>query len=56
MKTTGQDADPKPGRECSTCGTPLSKDEYDLCDKCRERLEEDYAKRQSRPKDRREQW
>lgn len=42
MKTTGQDADPKPGRECSTCGAPLDKDEYELCDPCRERLVEDY--------------
>jgi len=56
MKTTGQDADPKPGRECSTCGAPLGKDEYELCDQCRERLEEDYYERQSRPESRREQW
>jgi len=56
MKTTGQDADPKPGRECSTCGAPLGKDEYELCDPCRERLEKDYAQRQSRPKARTDRW
>lgn len=43
MKTTAQDAHPKPGRECSTCGTPLLRNEYELCDECRAELMGDYT-------------
>ena len=38
MKTTGQDATPKPDRNCATCGTPLDKDEYELCMECEAEL------------------
>jgi len=42
MKTSAQDAHPKPGRECSTCGTPLLRHEYELCDQCRAELVDEY--------------
>lgn len=38
MKTTGQDANPDPNRECATCGEELTKEEYELCSRCEERL------------------
>lgn len=38
MKTSGQDADTAPDRECSTCGVKLLPGEYDLCETCRSRL------------------
>lgn len=56
MKTTGQDADPTPGRKCSTCGVTLEKNEYDLCKRCAEELEARERVRQNRPKETREQW
>jgi predicted amidophosphoribosyltransferase len=58
MKTSAQDAHPKPGRECSTCGTPLLRHEYELCDQCRAELMDDYndAKRPGPPEDEREGW
>jgi predicted amidophosphoribosyltransferase len=58
MKTTGQDATPKPDRNCATCGTPLGKDEYELCGRCRERLEGDqYGEpKPPSPKDKPDRW
>ena len=58
MKTTGQDATPKPDRNCATCGTPLSKDEYELCGRCRERLEDDHygEPKPPSPKDKPDRW
>jgi predicted amidophosphoribosyltransferase len=58
MKTTGQDANPRPESECATCGAELDKDEYELCGRCAEQLEADYNERRSveRSKDGQDQW
>lgn len=57
MKTTGQDATPKPASECATCGTALNKDEYELCEPCKRELQIEYEQDRGRGRgDRDEEW